>query len=84
MNGGISVSEVNRTCIRILMLSLPMLIISRIPWKKSNPAPGWENMKAVKNNDVYYVDNYATSHCNHNIITGLEQMAEAIYPDIYR
>lgn len=44
---------------------------------------GWENMKAIKNNDVYYVDRDASSLSNHNIVTALEQMAEAIYPDMY-
>jgi len=44
---------------------------------------GWDNMKAIKNNDVYYVDRDASSLSNHNIVKALEQMAEAIYPDIY-
>ena len=72
-----------------VLASDPDVIITNVdyienPVEEIKSRPGWENMKAVKNNDVYYVDNYATSHCNHNIITGLEQMAEAIYPDIYR
>ncbi|HCS10089.1 MAG TPA: hypothetical protein DIV40_01410 [Clostridiales bacterium] len=54
------------------------------PVEEIKSRSGWENMKAVKNNDVYFVDNYATSHPNHYIITGLEQMARAIYPDIYQ
>jgi len=67
----------------------PDVIITNVdyienPVEEIKSRPGWENMKAIKNNDVYYVDNYATSHNNHNIITGLEQMARAIYPDIYR
>jgi iron complex transport system substrate-binding protein len=79
----ISVSE------ETVLASDPDVIITNVdyienPVEEIKSRPGWENMKAVKNNDVYYVDNYATSHCNHNIITGLEQMAEAIYPDIYR
>ena len=44
---------------------------------------GWENMTAVKNNDVYYVDNNASSLSNHNIVKALQQMAEAVYPEIY-
>jgi len=44
---------------------------------------GWENMKAIKNNDVYYVDRDASSLSNNNIVKALEQMAEAIYPDKY-
>ena len=44
---------------------------------------GWENMTAVKNNEVYYIDNNASSLSNHNIVKALQQMAEAIYPDIF-
>lgn len=78
----ISVSE------EIVIASDPDVIITNVdyidnPVEEIMARPGWENMKAVKNKAVYYVDNYATSHSNHNIITGLEQMAEAVYPDIY-
>ena len=78
----ISISEEN------VIASDPDVIITNVdyienPVEEIKSRPGWENMTAVKNNDVYYVDNYATSHANHNIIIGLEQMAEAIYPDIY-
>ncbi|WP_313342209.1 ABC transporter substrate-binding protein [Sedimentibacter sp.] len=45
---------------------------------------GWENITAVKNNDVYYIDKDASSLSNHNIIKALEQMAEAIYPEAYK
>ena len=79
----ISVSE------EIVITSDPDVIITNVdyvenPVEEIKSRSGWENMKAVKNDDVYYVDNYATSHSNHNIIIGLEQMARAIYPDIYQ
>lgn len=78
----ISVSE------EIVIASDPDVIITNVdyienPVEEIKSRSGWENMTAVKNNDVYFVDNYATSHSNHFIIKGLEQMAEAIYPDIY-
>lgn len=44
---------------------------------------GWENITAIKEKQVYYVDNMASSLPNQNIIIALEQMAKAIYPDIY-
>ncbi|MGI5976370.1 MAG: ABC transporter substrate-binding protein [Candidatus Limivicinus sp.] len=44
---------------------------------------GWEGMKAIENKDVYYIDNMASSLGNQNIITALQEMAEAVYPDIY-
>lgn len=45
---------------------------------------GWENITAVKNNDVYNIDNDSSSLPNHNIIKGLDQMAKAIYPEVYK
>lgn len=45
--------------------------------------PGWEGLQAIKNNEVYYVDNMASNLPNHNIIIALEQMAKAVYPDKY-
>ncbi|MDW5299972.1 MAG: ABC transporter substrate-binding protein [Sedimentibacter sp.] len=44
---------------------------------------GWENVTAIKNNDVYYIDKDASSLSNHNIVKALQQMAEAVYPEIY-
>ncbi len=44
---------------------------------------GWEEITAVKNKDVYYVDNMASSLPNQNIIKALEEMAHAVYPDKY-
>lgn len=44
---------------------------------------GWENMTAVKNKEVYYLDNMTSSLPNHNIIKALEEMAHLIYPDKY-
>lgn len=78
----ISVSE------EIVIAADPDVIITNVdyienPVEEIKSRVGWENMKAVKNNDVYFVDNDATSHSNHKIIRGLEQMAKAIYPDIY-
>lgn len=78
----ISVSE------EVVIASNPDVIITNVdyienPVEEIKSRPGWESMTAVKNNDVYFVDNYATSHANHFIITGLEQMAKAVYPDIY-
>ena len=78
----ISVSE------EVVIASDPDVIVTNVdyienPVEEIKSRSGWENMTAVKNNDVYYVDNYATSHSNHNIIIGLEQMAKAVYPEIY-
>ncbi|MFI3116110.1 MAG: ABC transporter substrate-binding protein [Clostridia bacterium] len=44
---------------------------------------GWENVTAVQNQDVYYIDNSASSYGNHNIIVAISELAKAIYPDFY-
>lgn len=44
---------------------------------------GWQDMKAIKNDDVYYIDNMASSLPNQNIIKALWQIAKAVYPDKY-
>ena len=45
--------------------------------------PGWENVNAVANKEVYYIDNGSAELPNQNIIKALKQMAEAVYPDLY-
>lgn len=44
---------------------------------------GWENTNAVKNNDVYAIDNNASSLPNENVIDAINQMARAVYPEYY-
>ena len=44
---------------------------------------GWGSIKAIQNDEVYYVDNMKSSLPNHNIIIALEEMAKAVYPDKY-
>ena len=45
--------------------------------------PGWSVITAVKNGDVYYIDADSSNRPSHNIITALNQMAKAVYPDKY-
>lgn len=45
--------------------------------------PGWENVNAVKNKEVYYIDNGWSSLPNQYVVEALKQMAEAVYPDLY-
>ena len=44
---------------------------------------GWEGVNAVKNAQVFYIDNMASSLSNQNIVKALDQMAQAVYPDLY-
>lgn len=42
---------------------------------------GWAGVTAVVNQDVYYIDNMASSLPNQNIVVAMRQMQEALYPD---
>ena len=42
---------------------------------------GWAGVSAVMNEDVYYIDNMSSSLPNQNIVTAVEQMAKALYPE---
>lgn len=42
---------------------------------------GWAGVSAVVNEDVYYIDNMASSLPDQNIVVALRQMLEALYPE---
>ena len=44
---------------------------------------GWEGMSAVQNEQVFYIDNTASSLSNQNIVKALDQMAKAVYPELF-
>ncbi len=44
---------------------------------------GFEKVTAVKEGQVYYIDNMSSSLPNENIVKALKEMAEAVYPDLY-
>lgn len=44
---------------------------------------GWEAVAAVKNGEVYYIDNMASSVPDHNVVKALKEMAAAVYPEYY-
>lgn len=71
-----------------ILAANPDVIITNVnyienPTDEIKSRNGWEDITAVKNNDVYYVDNMASSLPNQNIVIALEQMAKAVYPDLY-
>lgn len=44
---------------------------------------GWEAVTAIKNGDVYQIDKQSSSLPNENIVTALEQMGKAVYPEVF-
>lgn len=53
------------------------------PVDKIKNREGWENINAVKNNQVYQIDTNSSSRPSQHIIKALNEMAKAIYPDVY-
>lgn len=40
-------------------------------------------MTAVKNGDVYQIDKQSSSLPNENIVSALEEMSKAVYPEVF-
>ena len=53
------------------------------PVEEIKSRSGWEEVTAVKNGEVYYIDNGASSLPNHHIVDALKQMAKKVYPEQY-
>lgn len=53
------------------------------PTEEIESRDAWENINAIKNNEVYLVDQNASSRPSQNVIKALEQMAKAVYPEHY-
>lgn len=78
----ISVSE------EAILAANPDVVITNVnyidePVEEIKGRDGWENINAIKNDQVYYVDNMSSSLPNHNIIKALNEMAKLIYPEKY-
>ena len=54
------------------------------PTEEIKSRDAWENINAIKNNEVYLVDQNASSRPSQNVIKALEQMAKAVYPDEFK
>lgn len=44
---------------------------------------GWGEVTAIKNGDVYYIDNAQTSLPNQNVVDALITMAQLVYPEVW-
>lgn len=53
------------------------------PIQEIKSREGFENINAVKNNEVYQIDKNSSSRPSQHIIKALNEMAKAIYPDVY-
>lgn len=45
--------------------------------------PGWDGIKAVKDNNIYLIDKNASSRPSQNVVKALKEMAKAVYPEKY-
>jgi iron complex transport system substrate-binding protein len=46
--------------------------------------PGWDEITAIQNKAVFYIDTDSSNRPSHNITIALRQMAQAIYPELFR
>lgn len=53
------------------------------PVKEIMMRNGWGELKAVKNNQVFLIDNQSSTLPNHHVIKAMKEMAKAIYPEYY-
>ena len=53
------------------------------PIEQIKTREGFENITAVKDNQVYLIDKNSSSRPSQHIIKALNEMAKAIYPDVY-
>ena len=53
------------------------------PIEEIKTRDGFENINAVKNNQIYLIDKNSSSRPSSHIIKALNEIAKAIYPDVY-
>lgn len=46
--------------------------------------PGWDALEAVKNDRVFYIDTDSSNRPSQNVVKALYEMAEAVYPELYK
>lgn len=75
-SGWLSISEES------IIAAAPDIIFTNERWIENATdvileRPGWENIPAIKNGNVYFIDDDASSQPSHMIVYALEAMAEA-------
>ena len=46
--------------------------------------PGWSNLTAVQNGDVFFIDTNSSNRQSHNIVRALQEIATAVYPEKFQ
>ena len=82
LEGWVSISDES------IVAANPDVIITNVsyidnPVEEIKSRAGWENINAIKNGEVYQIDDNKSSVPNHNIVIALKDMAKKIYPDKY-
>ena len=54
------------------------------PVEEIAATPGWENVTAVKNNDIYYIDANTSNQPNQHVLEALFEMAKYLYPEYFK
>lgn len=66
----------------------PQIIITNVDYVE-NPVDeikartGWANLQSIKNDSVILIDSDPSSRCSQNVVIALEQLAEAIHPELF-
>lgn len=54
------------------------------PLEEIKTRPGWDALTAVQNDAVYSIDTNSSNRPSHNMVKALRQIAEAVYPELYK
>lgn len=54
------------------------------PLDEIKTRPGWDALTAVQNDAVYSIDTNSSNRPSHNMVKALRQIAEAVYPELYK
>jgi len=71
-----------------VLLANPDVILTSVnyvenPIEDIKSRPGWNEVAAVKNGEIYLIDADSSNRPSQNIVRALREMAKAVYPDEY-
>jgi len=72
----------------VIMAADPDVILTSVnyiaePIIEIKTRPGWDAIKAVSDDAVFYIDTDASNRPSHNIVIALREIALAVYPEFY-